>query len=103
MTLTAVTYGKCVFTVSSDMEEDYLLGRNANQRDFLANDIRVGNKHCYLKFKDGAWYVRDNDSSNGTAINSVDIGLGGERVLRDGDVLKLGHHSDSMAFRVSIK
>ncbi len=103
MTLSAVTYGKCTFSVSSDMDGEYLLGRSANQRDFLANDARVGNKHCYLSYKNGAWYVRDNDSANGTAINSVDIGLGGERLLRDGDVLKLGHHSDSMAFRVSIK
>lgn len=101
ITLTAIRYGLLSFTVEAGQEK-YMLGRSANQGSFLSQDERVGNEHCYLFYRDGAWYVRDNNSKNGTAVNSQDIGLNGERMLNDGDELKLGHHPDSIAFRISI-
>ena len=101
ITLTAIRYGRLTFTVEAGQEK-YMLGRSANQESFLSQDGRVGNEHCYLFYRDGAWYVKDNNSKNGTAVNSQDIGLNGERMLSDGDELKLGHHPDSMAFRISV-
>lgn len=103
ITLTAVRYGSLSFTVEPKPDMRYMLGRSAEQGAFLENDHRVSNQHCYLYFKSGAWYVKDNHSSNGTAVNSRDIGLNGESRLADGDELKLGHHPDSMAFKVMIK
>lgn len=103
ITLTAIRYGRLSFTLEAKQNEEYMLGRSAYQREFLCNDGRVGNEHCYLFFKNGFWYVKDNHSSNGTAVNSRDLGLNGESKLNDGDELKLGHHPDSMAFRITIK
>lgn len=101
VTLTAIRYGRLTFTVEAEQGE-YMLGRSAMQGEFLEADLRVGNEHCYLIYKNGNWYVKDNYSRNGTAVNGEDIGEGGERVLRDGDLLKLGHHGDSMEFLVTI-
>ena len=103
ITLSAICYGTLSFTVAADPDTPYMLGRSANQSEFLMCDRRVGNEHCCLTFKSGAWYVRDNHSANGTFVNSRDIGLDGECVLHDGDELKLGHNADSVAFRVTIK
>lgn len=102
ITLTAIRYGLLSFTVEAKPDVQYMLGRSANQSKFLCNDGRVSNQHCYLYFQNGAWYVKDNHSANGTAVNSRDIGLDGESRLNDGDELKLGHHADSMAFKVMI-
>lgn len=101
ITLTAIRYGRLSFTIEANDNSPYMLGRSANQSSFLSKDGRVGNEHCYIFFKDGFWYVKDNHSANGTAINSRDIGLNGEHILNDGDELKLGHHPDSMAFRIT--
>ncbi len=101
ITLSALRYGSLCFMVSA-ADAPYLLGRSARQAAFLAADMRVSNEHCSLLFRDGVWYVRDDNSSNGTAVNGRDIGLNGERRLADGDELKLGHEADSMAFRVTI-
>lgn len=103
ITLTAIRYGRLSFTIEAKPNEEYMLGRSANQSEFLRSDGRVGNEHCYLYFKSGSWYVKDNHSANGTAVNSRDLGLNGESRLNDGDELKLGHHPDSMAFRITIK
>lgn len=101
ITLTAIRYGHLSFTVEAG-PNTYMLGRSANQGGFLSQDGRVGNEHCYIFYRNGNWYVKDNKSRNGTAVNSRDIGLNGECMLSDGDELKLGHHSDSVAFRISI-
>lgn len=101
ITLTAITYDQISFSIEADGRQ-YMLGRSANQKEFLDKDGRVGNEHCYIFYRDGYWYVRDNHSANGTAVNSRDIGLNGEHILNDGDELKLGHHPDSMAFRITI-
>lgn len=100
--LTEIRKGSFSFVVDSN-EKTYMLGRSANQGNFLGQDGRVGNEHCYLFCKNGIWYVKDNNSKNGTAVNSRDIGQGGECILSNGDELKLGHHADSMAFRITIK
>lgn len=101
ITLTAIRYGRLSFTVEAG-PNTYMLGRSANEGSFLSQDGRVGNEHCYIFYRNGNWFVKDNNSRNGTAVNSRDIGLNGECMLSDGDELKLGHHNDSVAFRISI-
>jgi len=101
ITLTAIRYGRLSFTVEAG-PNTYMLGRSSNQGGFLSQDGRVGNEHCYLFYRNGNWFVKDNNSRNGTAVNSRDIGLNGECMLSDGDELKLGHHNDSVAFRISM-
>ena len=61
ITLTAKEYGDLSFSITSDKEK-YMLGRSANQSEFLAQDRRVGNEHCYLFYQDGYWLVKDNNS-----------------------------------------
>ncbi len=102
ITLTAINYGNFSTRVSITLNESYMLGRSANLSNFLACDGRVGNEHCYLQYKDNAWYVTDNHSSNGTAVNRKDIGYNGKHILRDGDLLTLGHHQDSVTFKITV-
>ena len=63
----------------------------------------VGNEHCFLLCREGRWYVKDNHSSNGTAVNGEFLDPDGESPLADGDVLMLGHHADSVTFRIELK
>lgn len=104
LTLTSIQYEGCTFTLkAAEAITPLMLGRSAYQAEFLSRDLRVGNEHCRIDYRDGNWYVADNHSANGTAINQKDLGLDGESILRDGDELMLGHHPDSMRFQVSIK
>lgn len=101
ITLTAVCGGTLTFTVQQG--EDYMLGREANQKEFLAKDTRVGRNHCALFFRDGAWWVRDNNTANGTFVDATLLDMGGEARLYDGCKLTLGHNVDSPAFVVQCK
>ena len=101
--LIAVTYGQYSFTIPAIVAENpVMLGQEAHQGKFLSQDPRVSRKHCTVYIKNGKWYVTDNNSSNGTFLNNNDIGDGGTSTLSDGDILKLGHEEDSMAFEVRL-
>lgn len=104
LTLTAVRYGSLSFTLRAGQAGlPFLLGRSAGYGDFLSQDIRVSNEHCYLAFQNGVWVVIDNHSTNGTAVNGRFLDINGRQALHDGDELMLGHHPDSMAFHVIIR
>ncbi len=102
LTIIAVRYGQFSYTIKKT-DLPLLLGRDANLKDFLSHDQRVSNEHCYIDYENNNWVVRDNNSSNGTAVNSKDIGYGGKKTIQNGDLLKLGHHQDSMEFKVVIE
>ena len=102
LTIIAIRYGQFSYTIKKT-DVPLLLGRDATLKDFLSRDLRVSNEHCYINYENNNWIVRDNHSSNGTAVNSKDIGYGGEKVIQNGDFLKLGHHQDSMEFKVLIE
>lgn len=102
LTIIAVRYGQLSYTIKKT-DVPVLLGRDAKLKDFLTHDPRVSNEHLYIDYENNNWIVRDNNSSNGTAVNSKDIGYGGKKILQNGDLLKLGHHSDSMEFKVLIE
>lgn len=102
LTIIAIRYGKFSYTIKKT-DVPLLLGRDADLKDFLSRDLRVSNEHCYIDYENNNWIVRDKNSSNGTAVNSKDIGCGGEKVIQNGDLLKLGHHQDSMEFKVLIE
>jgi hypothetical protein len=100
ITLTAVDDKHIIFTITP--EKTYMLGRSANQSDYLSRDKQVGNEHCLIFFENDIWYVKDNNSSNGTFVDGIDIGLGGVRMLHNKSKIKLGHRNDSPIFEVSL-
>jgi pSer/pThr/pTyr-binding forkhead associated (FHA) protein len=63
------------------------LGRGS-QADITLSDPVVSRLHCRIRIEDGACYVRDMGSRNGTSINGQRIL--GEARLADDDVLGLG-------------
>lgn len=104
VTFTALRYGSYSFTLKADDGAlPLLVGRYAAHGPFLQRDGRVSGEHCSISFRGGSWYVTDNHSTNGTAVNGRFLPINGEQVLRDGDELMLGHHADSMAFRVRVE
>jgi hypothetical protein len=65
---------------------ELLVGRGLDC-DIRLEDISVSRQHAQLRFRDGAWIVRDLDSTNGTCVN-------GTRVVRcrllPGDLVTFG-------------
>ena len=65
---------------------DFLIGRS--QRNHLVlSDTIVSGLHARLRFAQGAWFIQDQNSSNGTYVNGRKVTA---QRLNDGDQIRLG-------------
>jgi pSer/pThr/pTyr-binding forkhead associated (FHA) protein len=74
----------------------FLVGRDPQCHLRPASPL-ISKRHCALIQRDGKWFVRDFDSTNGTQVN--DEPVKGEREIHNGDRLKIG----PIAFEVRIE
>ena len=74
--------GDSIFLVRSPL----ILGRRESC-DVCLQFPNVSGKHCELTFKDGFWFIRDLDSTNGTKVNDTRVH---KKVVRTGDMLTIG-------------
>jgi adenylate cyclase len=72
-----------VFTVVKDAMS---IGR-ATDNDIVLNDFSVSRRHAFLKKEDGAWILRDNQSTNGVRVNDQAVP---EATIKDGDTVVIG-------------
>ncbi|MBI2774315.1 MAG: FHA domain-containing protein [Chloroflexi bacterium] len=63
------------------------LGRDAGN-DVVVNDEAASARHATVTLSDGAWWLEDQGSTNGTLLNGQRI-VRRER-LRDGDIVEIG-------------
>ncbi len=79
-----------LFRASSD--DTLVVGRSSGLCDVTIDyDDSISGRHCELSVKDGCWYVRDLNSSNGTRVNGQKVFQ--ELMLKCGDILMLGQSS----------
>ena len=71
-------------------EEGLMIGRSAQQADYILDLDYVSRRHCLLLVRNGRVYVRDLGSANGTAVNGQDLAPHQEAHLGDGAELRLG-------------
>lgn len=65
------------------------IGR-VDERDICIKDPTVSTNHCTLIRRDNTCFVRDDGSTNGTRVNSVQLEPGVEQELLNTDVLQVG-------------
>jgi DNA-binding CsgD family transcriptional regulator len=63
------------------------IGREADNDLVINDDPKVSRHHAEVAHRDGAWWVTDRGSRNGTFVNDVKVAHLG---LRDGDQLRVG-------------
>jgi pSer/pThr/pTyr-binding forkhead associated (FHA) protein len=70
-------------------DDSLIVGRSHGLCDIVIDrDDSVSGRHCELSVRNGCWYVRDLQSSNGTKVNNQKVFQ--ELLLKTGDILQLG-------------
>jgi pSer/pThr/pTyr-binding forkhead associated (FHA) protein len=67
----------------------FTLGRR-NRDLTVLNDDNVSREHAEITFENGAFYIRDNNSTHGTYVNGERVQPGGKRAIPDGAEIRLG-------------
>lgn len=65
------------------------IGRDLDN-DLVFMDGTVSGRHAVLNLRDGAWWIEDLGSTNGTRVNGRSVLVEAPAILRSGDVLQVG-------------
>lgn len=78
-----------VLVIEEPIEGTVYLGRENGPRQFeITDDGEVSSTHCSLELRNGAVFLNDNNSTNGTFLNGVPVTS--ETLLSDDDVIEVG-------------
>lgn len=72
-------------------KDEFIIGRLAGHADYVINNNAVGKLHAELIYRNGACYVKDLNSMNGTYINGIRIESNKEYELKENDKLQLAN------------
>ena len=79
---------KILKTIESDKNE-IVIGRNA-ENDIVIENLAVSKQHARVFKQDGAYYIEDLNSTNGTYLNKIRIT---KKDLKNSDIIIVGKHS----------
>ena len=65
------------------------IGRDIDN-DLVFVDTTLSGRHAVANQRDGAWWIEDLGSTNGTFVNDIAVPVDRPAILRSGDVLQLG-------------
>lgn len=69
-----------------ELKDGLLIGRSA-KCDLVLEELNVSRVHARVSWRDGGWYIEDNDSTNGLYVNGK---RAASSLLRPGDRIQVG-------------
>jgi KaiC/GvpD/RAD55 family RecA-like ATPase len=92
--LTALEAGKVVLPSTKEIvfsQPETIIGRRDFMQDLSPQKAKyISREHLIITFKDGKYYVLDENSKNGTTLNGMDITGRGKKELNNNDEITLG-------------
>jgi diguanylate cyclase (GGDEF)-like protein len=81
-------YNLFIQDIINKKEYAFSIGRDPNINDIVIDDISISRQHALIYKKGDYFYIKDNDSTNGTYINDEKIKV--EATLSNQDQIKFG-------------
>lgn len=70
--------------------DDIVIGKNPEMADkIIPYSNKISRKHCRVRRGNGYYYIKDEDSANGTFVNEKRLGPGDKVQIRHGDIVRL--------------
>ena len=86
----AVRYMVLLLRSERDPKATRLLVGCSDSCDVEIRDKSVSREHGWIEFREGQYFIRDNDSTIGTRVNSKRLQAGEERQLTSNDTVTIG-------------
>lgn len=80
--------GPCYYSIQKDV---VTIGRNPSVCDLVMDETGIGRMHAEVHHNQGIYYIKDNQSLNGTYVNGKRITSNQYFQLKSGDLIKIAH------------
>ncbi len=77
-------------------DDENLIGRKSStvKQTVAIEDEAISKRHALIvRNPDGAYIIRDLNSTNGTRVNDVTLIAGADQPLKEGDVIRIGEYT----------
>ena len=70
--------------------QNFKIGKERRRVDYCVSDnTNVSRAHADIVYRNGEFYVVDNNATNGTTVNGASVAAGQERKIANNDIIKL--------------
>ena len=81
---------------------EFLIGKSKTKADYAIEDnSAISRVHCIIVQKDGVNYIKDNNSTNHTYLNGVELAPGKEHLLKNKTLIQMGDEEFTFFLRKS--
>lgn len=81
-------------------KSEFAIGKSKTKADYAVEDnTAISRVHCIIVQKDGVNYIKDNNSTNHTYINGVELQPGKEVLLKNKTMIQLGDEEFTFLLR----
>ncbi len=79
---------------------EFTIGKSKTKADYaIENNTAISRVHCIIVQRDGVNYIKDNNSTNHTYVNGVELEPGKEVLLKNKTVIQLGDEEFTFLLR----
>ncbi len=81
---------------------EFSIGKSKTKADYAIEDnTAISRVHCIIVQKDGVNYIKDNNSTNHTYLNGVELAPGKEQLLKNKTLIQMGDEEFTFFLRKS--
>lgn len=77
-------------------KEKFVIGRGSQQTDLTIRDGNISRQHCAVIFRNGSYYIKDQDSTNGVEYRGNRIE---SKKIEEGDIFYLCDYELRFTYR----
>ena len=79
---------------------EFVVGKSKTKADYaIANNSAISREHCIIVQRDGVNYIKDNNSTNHTYVNGVELQPGKEVLLKHKTDIRMGDEEFTFLLR----
>ena len=80
-------------------KSEFAIGKSQTSDYMLTDNPAISRIHCYIIQRNGVNYIKDNNSTNHTYLNDVQLQPGEEVLLKNKSIIKLGDEDFTFVLR----
>ena len=72
-----------------EIKHNDVIGRESLLNEYIKDNLKISRFHCRFIFENSSWFIKDENSTNGTFINDIQLKENEKKLIQNNDKLKI--------------